>query len=107
MDEEREHLALTREQWTAARMLVTLLGAEARDGEGEDFDFEMIGVEVMPVENITFAMTADCEIEVGDMLYAAKLLLWSLINQFADHECIDVEAAVSFLAMRLAAEEPA
>lgn len=106
MDEEREKLALTPEQWTAARMLVTILGAEARSSDGEDFDFEMIGVEVMPVENMVFAMTVDYEVEVGDMLYAAKLLLWSLINQFAEHEGIDVESAVSFLAMRLAAEDP-
>lgn len=97
---------LTPEQWTAARMFVTVLGAEARDEVGEDFDFDQIGVEIMPVEDILFAMTAEHQIKVGDMMYAAKLLIWSLINQFAEDEGIDVSAAVSHLAMRLAAEEP-
>jgi hypothetical protein len=105
MDDERE-IVLTPEQWTAARMFVALLGVEAREGGGEDFDFEMIGVEVLPVDNVVFALTADHEICVGDMLYASKLLLWSLICQFAEHEGIDVADAVSVLAMRLAAEEP-
>jgi hypothetical protein len=105
MDEQNE-LVLTPEQWTAARMLVTVLGAEAREGAGDDFDFDMIGVEVLPIEDAIFAMTAEYQIEIGDMLYAAKLLLWSLISQFAEHEGIEVQDAVSILAMRLAAEEP-
>ena len=107
-EEEEEEVVLTPEQWTAARMLVALLGAEARDEikPGKDFDFEQIGVEILPVEDILFALTDTCQIKVGDMMYAAKLLIWSLINQFADDEGVDVSTAISHLAMRLAAVEP-
>lgn len=96
---------LTPAQWTAARMFVAQLGASAREEEGE-FDFDAIGMEVLPVEDISLILTAEHEITVGDAMYAAKVLIWSLLAAFAEEEGIDMETAVSHLGMRLAMVEP-
>lgn len=106
MDEEELPTAsLTPEQWTAARMFVAQLGAAAR-GEEDDFDFDTIGMEIMPVEDMLLAMTAEHQISIGDALYAAKVLIWSLLNAFADEEGIDMQSAVGYLGTRLALVEP-
>ncbi len=105
-NEQEDAVVMTPEQWVAARMLVTLLAAEANGNDGDTFDFDTIGMELMPVEGITFALTAEHQILLDDVLFAAKLLLWSLINQFAEDNHIDPATAVSHLAIRLALSEP-
>lgn len=103
MDEQPD--SLTPEQWTAARMLVAMMGAEARGDEG-DFDFDAIGMEIMPIGDVLFAMTEEHEISVDDAMMAAKVLIWSLIHYLADGENLDLESAVHFLGYRLAMDEP-
>jgi hypothetical protein len=97
---------MSPEQWVAARMFVAVLGAEANEESGDDVDFEEIGVEVLPVEEIMFAMTAQHQILTGDMMYAAKMLLWSLVCSFAELAGITPAQAVSHLGMNLALCEP-
>ena len=97
---------MSPEQWIAARMFVAVLGAEANDQSGDDFDFESIGVEILPVEEIMFATQGDHAVLTGDMMYAAKMLMWSLICSFADVMEISPAQAVSLLGMNLALCEP-
>ncbi len=98
---------MTPEQWTAGRMFIALMGAEANEGMGDDFDFETLGVEIMPVEDITYALREDGQmVLMGDMMYAAKMLMWSLICSFAEIMEIEPAEAVSLLGMNLALCEP-
>lgn len=97
---------MSPEQWIAARMFVAVLGAEANDEAGDDFDFESIGVEILPVEDIMFAISGERQVLTGDMMYAAKMLLWSLVCSFADVMGITPAQAVSLLGMNLALCEP-
>lgn len=105
-DEQTEPDFLTPEQWVAARVFVALMGAEANEGKGDEFDFDSIGVEVMPLDSMVYAMTAEHQVAVGDMMYAAKMLLWSMICSFAEVMDITPAAAVSHLGMNLALVEP-
>lgn len=100
-----EEVELTPEEWTAARLLIALLGAEAH-GSSKDFDFDTLGVDIMPVEELVFALADGKHITVGDMMIASKMLLWSVVSHLAMSEEVEIEDVVSTIGLRLAAVEP-
>lgn len=95
---------LTTEQWAAARLLVARLRSEAAY---EPFFLEDLGVDWLVTEDLVCATTDTGEsIRLGDMLYAAIVMMWSLVVAQADETCTPPIEIVAQLGLGLASHEP-
>lgn len=104
MPENMADAELTREQFAAARMLMARLGAEAT---GLPFCEEELGISWQPNDDILCATTEDgLQLLAGDFLYAAIVLLWSMVMGSAEASDTPPAEVVSRLALGLASHEP-
>lgn len=79
-DDDKE--PLNAAQWAAARMLIARLRSEAAY---EPFDFGEIGVTWLATDDVICATTDSGELlRLGDVFYAAIVMLWSLVIAHAD-----------------------
>lgn len=96
---------LTPAQFAAARMLIARLGAEAAE---EEFSEELLGIHWLANKDMVCAETEEGEfLLAGDFLYAAIVLLWSMVVGSAEANGQDTADIVSRLALGLASHEPA
>lgn len=95
---------LTAEQWVAARMLVARLRSEAAF---EPFDFEELGVTWLATDDVICA-SADTgeQMRLGDIFYAAIVMLWSLVIAHAEETGEHPLDVISQLGIGLALNDP-
>lgn len=93
-----------RPQWEAARMLVARLGAEAN---GTELAFSQIGMTWMDIPDQVCAVTDDgVDILTGELVYAAMVMLWSIILDRAEEEGVEPSMILADLGLNLAKVEP-
>lgn len=97
-------VALTPEQYDAARLLVARLRSEAAR---EWFSFEEIGMDWSETNDPVVVTTdAGHDIRTSDLFYGAMVLLWSLCNAHAARNGVDVTDVIADVGVHLALAEP-
>jgi hypothetical protein len=95
---------LTRPQFDAARMLVARLHAEAAN---IPFDVKDVGWTWLTADDAVCAVADDgTELRQGDVLYAAVVLLWSMVVSCADSQARPIDAVIAQLGLGVASNEP-
>lgn len=99
-----EQSLLTIGQFRAAQMLVARMISES---SGYDFEFEEIGVTWVGPDDFICAVAEDgTMMRVGDVIYAAIVLLWSTVLERAESSGENVTAVLGRMGVGLALHDP-